>query len=72
VSADIMRDVRSVVEAHSTSHTGTPPLEVRWSDGSGATERFLSRSLRLTATQAALSDLRAVLGPDRVRLVRGG
>ncbi len=72
VSADIMRDVRSVVEAHSTSHAGTPPLEVRWSDGSGASERFLSRSLRLTATQAALTDLRAVLGADRVRLVRGG
>ena len=72
VSADIMRDVRSVVEAHSTSHAGTPPLEVRWHDPSGATERFLSRSLRLTATQAALADLRAVLGPDRVRLVRGG
>ncbi|MGH7689168.1 MAG: hypothetical protein ACREN3_06145, partial [Gemmatimonadaceae bacterium] len=72
VSADIMRDVRSVVEAHSTSHAGTPPLEVRWSDASGATERFLSRSLRLTATQAALTDLRAVLGADRVRLVRGG
>ena len=71
VSADIMRDVRSVVEAHSTSHAGTPPLEVRWSDGSGATERFLSRSLRLTATQAALTDLRAVLGAGRVRLVRG-
>jgi DNA polymerase-3 subunit alpha len=72
VSADIMRDVRSVVEAHSTSHNGSPPLEVRWRDGSGATERFLSRSLRLAATQAALTDLRAVLGPDRVHLVRGG
>ncbi len=72
VSADIMRDVRSVVEAHSTSHAGNPPLEVRWSDGSGATERFQSRSLRLAATQAALTDLRAVLGADRVRLVRGG
>ena len=72
VSADIMRDIRSVVEAHSTSHAGTPPLEVRWSDGSGATERFQSRSLRLAATQAALTDLRAVLGAERVRLVRGG
>ncbi|HEY5220085.1 MAG TPA: DNA polymerase III subunit alpha, partial [Gemmatimonadaceae bacterium] len=45
VSAEIMRDVRSVVEAHSTSHAGSPPLEVRWSDGSGEMARFLSRSL---------------------------
>ena len=71
VSADIMRDVRSVVEAHSTSHSGSPPLEVRWRDASGATERLLSRSLRLTATQAALNELRAMLGAERVRLVRG-
>ncbi|OYV66844.1 MAG: hypothetical protein B7Z72_10620, partial [Gemmatimonadetes bacterium 21-71-4] len=70
VSADIMRDVRSVVEAHSTSHAANPPLEVRWRDGS-TTEVFRSRSLRLPVTQAALTDLRAVLGPDRVHLVRG-
>ncbi|MHB1863995.1 MAG: DNA polymerase III subunit alpha [Gemmatimonadaceae bacterium] len=71
VSADIMRDIRSVIEAHATSHVGSPPLEVRWTDGSGPTERLQSRSLRLSATQAALTDLRAVLGTERVRLVRG-
>ncbi|MDE3127322.1 MAG: DNA polymerase III subunit alpha [Gemmatimonadota bacterium] len=70
VSADIMRDVRSVVEAHSTSHAANPPLEVRWRDGA-TTEVFRSRSLRLPVTQAALTDLRAVLGADRVHLVRG-
>jgi DNA polymerase III subunit alpha len=70
VSADIMRDVRSVVEAHSTSHAANQPLEVRWRDGA-TTEVFRSRSLRLPVTQAALTDLRAVLGPERVRLVRG-
>ncbi len=70
VSADIMRDVRSVVEAHSTSHAANPPLEVRWRDGA-TTEVFRSRSLRLPVTQAALTELRAVLGPDRVHLVRG-
>ena len=71
VSADIMRDVRSVVEAHSTSHAANPPLEVQWRDGAGLA-RFRSRTLRLPVTQAALTDLRAVLGPERVHLVRGG
>jgi DNA polymerase-3 subunit alpha len=33
--------------------------------------RLRSRSLKLAATQAALADLRALLGPERVRLVRG-
>ena len=61
VSADIMRDVRSVVEAHSTSHAANPPLEVQWRDGAGLA-RFRSRTLRLPVTQAALTDLRAVLG----------
>jgi DNA polymerase III subunit alpha len=71
VSADIMRDVRSIVEAHSTSHTVNPPLEVQWRDAAGL-ERFRSRTLRLPVTQAALTELRAVLGPERVHLVRGG
>jgi DNA polymerase-3 subunit alpha len=33
--------------------------------------RLRSRSLKLAATQAALADLRALLGAERVRLVRG-
>ena len=40
-------------------------------DGNGTRTRLRSRSLRLAATQAALTDLRALLGNDRVRLVRG-
>jgi DNA polymerase III subunit alpha len=72
LTPDVIRDVRVVVETHSTGHASSPPLEVQWSDGRGSAARFKSRSLRIAASQAALSDLRAVLGADRVRLVRGG
>jgi DNA polymerase III subunit alpha len=54
-----------------TSGSGAPPLEVRWSDGNGTRTRLRSRTLRLAATQAALNELRALLGTERVRLVRG-
>jgi DNA polymerase-3 subunit alpha len=71
LTPDTMRDVRTVVETHSTANSGAPPLEVQWTDGSGTRARLRSRSLRIAASQAALSDLRALLGADRVRLVRG-
>jgi DNA polymerase-3 subunit alpha len=71
LAADIMRDVRAVVEAHSTSQSSAPSLEVQWSDGNGGRARLRSRSLRLAATQSALNELRALLGSERVRLVRG-
>ena len=61
----------AVIDAHATPHSGAPPLELRWIDGNGTRARLKSRSLRLAATQAALTDLRALLGEDRVRLVRG-
>ena len=66
-----MQDVRAVVDSHATSHATSPPLEVQWSDGSGTRARLKSRSLRIAASQAALTDLRALLGAERVRLVRG-
>jgi DNA polymerase-3 subunit alpha len=69
---EIMQDVRAVVETHSTAAGASPPLEVQWNDGNGTRARFRSRSLKIAASQAALSDLRALLGVDRVRLVRGG
>ena len=47
------------------------PLEVRWADQSGARARFRSRSLTLAASNAALTELRALLGQERVKLVRG-
>jgi DNA polymerase-3 subunit alpha len=71
MTSEVMGDVRAVVDAHATPHTGAPPLELRWNDGNGTRARLRSRSLRLAATQAALTDLRALLGTERVRLVRG-
>jgi DNA polymerase-3 subunit alpha len=71
VTAEVVGDVRAVIDAHATAHSGAPPLELRWNDGNGMRARLRSRSLRLAATQAALTDLRALLGQERVRLVRG-
>jgi len=68
---ELMRDVRAVVDSHSTAHTSSPPLEVQWADGNGTRARLRSRSLRIAVSQAALRDLRGVLGVERVRLVRG-
>ncbi|HZO17785.1 MAG TPA: DNA polymerase III subunit alpha [Gemmatimonadaceae bacterium] len=65
--ADVLRDVRAIVE----SHAGSAPVEVRWRDHSGTNTRFRSRSLRIAVTNAALNELRALLGDERVRLVRG-
>jgi DNA polymerase-3 subunit alpha len=62
----VMDDVRARVEFHE----GSAPLELRWRDGNGKPVRFRSRSLTVTASPAILSDLRALLGADRVRLVR--
>ena len=64
----VMDDVRASVEAHE----GSAPLELRWDDGTGRTIRFRSKSLTVAASPAILSDLRALLGADRVRLVRAG
>jgi DNA polymerase-3 subunit alpha len=33
VTADVLRDVRAVVEAHATFAASAPPIELRWSDG---------------------------------------
>jgi len=52
-------------------HAGSAPLELRWNDGNGTSARLRSRSLRIAVTNTALNDLRALLGEDRVRLVRG-
>ena len=56
---------------HSNGSTAAPALEVRWKDGNGGA-RLRSRSLRLPASHAALTELRALLGPERVHLVRAG
>jgi DNA polymerase-3 subunit alpha len=62
----VMDDVRAAVDAHE----GSAPLEVRWQDGDGGSTRFRSRSLTVAASPVVLSELRALLGADRVRLVR--
>jgi DNA polymerase-3 subunit alpha len=67
LSAEVMHDVRELMSVHA----GSAPLEVRWSDGNGTTARLRSRSLRIAVTNAALNELRALLGTERVRLVRG-
>jgi DNA polymerase-3 subunit alpha len=68
LAPDVMRDVRAVAEAH----PGASPIEVRWTDGSTTSAaRWRSRTLRIAATGAALTELRALLGQERVRLVRG-
>jgi DNA polymerase-3 subunit alpha len=67
VPAEVFRDVRAIVE----SHAGSAPVEVRWRDHNGANARFRSRSLKIAVTNAALNELRALLGHERVRLVRG-
>jgi DNA polymerase-3 subunit alpha len=64
---EVMHDVRAVAEAH----PGAAPLEIRWDDGNGLQARLRSRSIKLSATNAALTELRALLGQERVRLVRG-
>jgi DNA polymerase III subunit alpha len=68
LSPDLMKDVRIVAE----SHPGSAPLEVRWVDARGTPSRLRSRSIRIAANSAALGELRALLGQDRVRLVRVG
>ncbi len=67
LSPAVMGDIRAVAE----SHPGTAPLEVSWIDGRGSSSRFRSRTLTMAADGAALTELRALLGHERVKLVRG-
>jgi DNA polymerase III subunit alpha len=68
LTPSVMRDVRAACEAW----PGTAPIEVRWRDQrGGSAARFRSRSLTVAASNAVLTELRALLGEERVRLVRG-
>jgi len=62
----VMADVRAVADAY----PGSAPLEMRWNDGNGTRARLRSRSLAVAASGPALTELRALLGSDRVHLVR--
>ena len=69
LAPSVMRDVRATCDAY----PGTAALELRWRDKSaGQTARFRSRSLTVAASNAALNELRALLGDECVKLVRGG
>ena len=65
--------VADVAAAGGIRATGDLEGFARWRDGRGAqTARFRSRSLTVAASNAALNELRALLGDERVKLVRGG
>ena len=68
LSPGLFTDVRNVLEGH----PGVAPVEVRWTDDKGGTVRLRSRSLKVAASGAALGELRALLGTERVRLIRVG
>ena len=68
LSPDVIADVRQVLE----SNPGMAPVEVRWSDSMGGSARLRSRTLKVAANGTALGELRALLGQERVRLVRVG
>ncbi len=63
----VIKDLQSVVH----SFPGTAPIDVRWSDGNGTKARFRSRSTTMSADSAAIKELRALLGEDRVSVVLG-
>jgi DNA polymerase-3 subunit alpha len=63
----VMADVASVV----TAHPGAATLELRCTMPDGAVSRWKSRSLKVAASGPVLSELRALLGDERVQLVRG-
>ena len=67
LSASVIQDVRAVAEAH----PGSAPLEVRWAGADGQRAHWRSASVKLSPASATLLELRALLGTERVRLVRG-
>lgn len=67
LSAGVLADIRAVVEAH----PGSSPLEVRWLGTDGSKARLRSASLTVSPASNALLELRALLGAERVQLVRG-
>jgi len=70
--AELAPGVMDDVRAACGHYPGTAAVELRWRDARGGqTARFRSRSLTVAASNAALNELRALLGEQRVKLVRG-
>jgi DNA polymerase-3 subunit alpha len=67
LAGDVMKDVRAIAE----SHPGQAPLDLWWTGADGAKTRFRSSSLTVSTASPSLLELRALLGEERVRLVRG-
>ncbi len=61
--ADELREVIS-------HHPGSAPIEIRWSDGNGERAAFRSRSFTVSADGPSIAELRALVGDDRVKVVR--
>jgi len=66
IAAGVFGDIRAIVEAH----PGSAPLEVRWTGLDGTRARMRSASLTLSPGTPALKELRALVGTERVQLVR--
>jgi DNA polymerase III subunit alpha len=76
-SPDAPVDATRAVAALCAAHPGPAPVLLEWSDENGArpltpgeVARLRSRSLRVDAADDLLAALRALVGPDRVHLVR--
>ena len=70
--AELAPGVMDDVRAACGHYPGTAAVELRWRDARGGqAARFRSRSLTVAASNAALNELRALLGEQRVKLVRG-
>jgi DNA polymerase III subunit alpha len=64
LDAETVQRATAVLQAH----PGSTPLHVHWDNGNVV--RLRSRTLRVAAGEVALAELRAIFGPDRIRLVK--
>jgi DNA polymerase-3 subunit alpha len=67
-SPDDLRAIASVC----AGYPGPAPVYIDWSDGNGESVRLRSRRLRVDPTEDLVQELRGLLGPDLVRLVKAG
>lgn len=72
LSPGVMEDLGALASGIAGAGEGVAPLRVLYTDRAGANQLFHSRSIAVAASLAVLSDLRALLGEHRVRLVAAG